>query len=135
MIALLRDEDLEYVVCGEGRSSGLEYCSVAPRKAYDHKRHHADKSRGGDVPSRGTRILLIWDFIVVRDDGSAIRLHPNWSNTKVETFGVPPGLDDFEIPRSGIGGTSGPGTFKYFKNKNLQSVLRFDSSKAPTNFQ
>ena len=29
MIALLQDEDLEYVVCGEGRSRGLEYCSVA----------------------------------------------------------------------------------------------------------
>ena len=32
---------------------------------------------------------MIWDFIVVRDDGSAIRLHPNWSNTKVETFDAP----------------------------------------------
>ena len=132
MIALLRDEDLEYVVCGEGRSRGLETCSVASRRASDHKRHHADKSR--DVQSSEIE-RIIWDFIVVRDDGSAIRLHPNWSNTKVETFDAPPGLEDFELPRTGKGGTSGPGTFKYFKSKNAQRVLRFDASKAPHRFQ
>ena len=77
---------------------------------------------------------MIWDFIVVRDDGSAIRLHPNWSNTKVEIIGVPPGLNDFEIPRRGIDEICGPGNFKYLKNKPLQVFLHFDKTKAPTNF-
>ena len=80
-------------------------------------------------------MLMIWDFIVVRDDGSAIRLHPNWSNTKVESFDAPPGLEDFEVPASGLGGTSGPGTFKYFKSKNTTRIVRFDASKVPKQFQ
>ena len=133
MIALLRAEDLAYVVCGESGSRGLRHCCVAPRKSYDHKRHHADKSSGSQ--SGQTRLLLIWDFIMVRDDGSAIRLHPNWSNTKVETFDAPPGLEDFELPRTGKGGTSGPGTFKYFQSKNAHKVLRFEASKIPQRFQ
>ena len=69
---------------------------------------------------------------MVRDDGSAIRLHPNWSNTKVEIIGVPPGLNDFE--KTGRDELCGPGNFKYLKNKPIQGFLHFDKTKAPTNF-
>ena len=36
-----------------------------------------------------------------------------------------------EIPKSGRGGTSGPGTYKYFKFKNVAATLKFDATKKP----
>ena len=56
---------------------------------------------------------------MVRDDGSEVALQPNYNNTEIECY-VPDGQRDHKIPRIGLGGTSGPGTFKYFKNKKVQ---------------
>ena len=47
-----------------------------------------------------------------------------YSNTKIECHKGEP-AQDHEIPKSGKGGTSGPGTFKYFKQKNVTHTLRF----------
>ena len=46
--------------------------------------------------------------------------------TKIECYTGEP-EQDHELPRTGLGGTSGPGTFKYFKNKNVQAILRFNA--------
>ena len=64
------------------------------------------------------------------EDGSTTSLHPQWSKTKVAcTFAESP--VDFEVPRSGPGGTSGPGNFNQFKNKHIDQWLKFDAQKKP----
>ena len=69
-----------------------------------------------------------------RDDGSEVALHPNWNNTGIE-YSIPDYKPDFEIPKSGIGGTSGPGTFKYFKGNKKEGTLHCDLAKDPANGQ
>ena len=82
-------------------------------------------------------MLKIWDFVVFRANGTVISLHPNYSNTKIRCYeGVqahlgPGPASSQEIPRTGKGGTSGPGTYKHFKYRNCDKVLRFDAGKHP----
>ena len=38
-------------------------------------------------------------------------------------------LPDQEMPKGGPGTSEGPGTFKYYKNKNVQETLKFDPSR------
>jgi hypothetical protein len=126
MVAQLDEPSMRFVVNGEdpGRSRGLVSCKLEKSDRYDHKRAHANPG-GPNMPK-------IWDFILVRDDGSKIALHPNYSNTKIECLNVlGPNYSDHEIPRTGLGGTSGPGTFKHFKEKHVNMTLRFDGSKQP----
>ena len=62
---------------------GVSMMIRAPiRGTYDHKRHHAIKQQGRPVGPK----LPIWDFVLHRADGSGIRLHPQYSTTKVEMF-------------------------------------------------
>jgi hypothetical protein len=124
MVAQLDEPSMRFVVNGEdpGRSRGLVSCKLEKSDRYDHKRAHANPG--------GRCMFKIWDFILVRDDGSKIALHPNYSNTKFECL-TPTEERDHEIPRTGLGGTSGPGTFKYFKEKHVHMTLRFDGSKQP----
>ena len=74
------------------------------------------------------RPLRIWHFVFYREDGTTVALHPQWSSTKVEFF-IGEQDTDWELPRSGPGGTSGPGTFRYFKDKNVSAHLKFDAKK------
>ena len=77
----------------------------------------------GGVDSEA-KFKLQWDFLLTRDDGSVVLLHPNLTvNTISCKFSVPP--SDHEIPRSGLGGTSGRGTFKYFANKYVEKQLKW----------
>ena len=57
-------------------------------------------------------MLHVWDFVVLRDDGTVAGLHPNYGDNKIEYYeGVPE--EDMEIPTSGKGGTNGlRGTFQ-----------------------
>ena len=103
------------------RSRGLVSCRIQRIDKYDHARHHAAKAKAKAAPQN---MLLRWDFVVVTEDGTEVFLHPNYSNTKIECskhMATP----DHEIPRTGLGGTSGPGTFQYFQNKAVQHLLRF----------
>ena len=72
-------------------------------------------------------MMFIWDFQLLREDGSEVYLHPNYSDPKVDSYEGAPSADT-SVPRSGLGGTSGPGTFKHFKNKHVQKVLKFRMS-------
>ena len=113
---------MRFIVEGdaEHRSHGVVRCSLLQTDRYDHKRHHAD--RGSEV------FYNIWDFLVWRDDGSCIALHPNYTNTKVScTIGIP--FKDHAIPRNGKGGSNGPNTFRGFKAKQCDRILRFDATK------
>ena len=120
MVALLSDEWLESVVQGVSRSRGLVACKIVKTNRYDHKRHRAKRN--------GT-MLLTWDFILERDDGTCMALHPEWSRTKIWTReGIP--VEDLEVPATGLGGSNGPGTYKTFKNKHLEQTMTFDATKA-----
>ena len=125
-VAQLDDESIAYVAKGhENRSCGLKECWLSMRPGgYDHKRQvQLTAQRRQQAP------LPVWDFLIVRDDGSRIRLHPNYKNTKVdviESEGHSPAL---ELPRRGVGASDGPGTFAYYKQVGVLKTLQFDPNK------
>ena len=128
MIAQLDETSMRIVVCGKNsRSCGLIGCYIAPRPhSYDHKRHKmlftAEKER------REVK-LPVWDFVIERSDGTALRLHPQRSTTKVETFRVNGPAEPVEPPSNGHGGSWGAGAFKHYKNAQTELALRFDANK------
>ena len=129
LVANIVDEDLPLVVNGQGektRCRGLVSCKLKFSPKYDHKMAHAGKMHGtlekGQMPGS-------WDFVLERDDGSLVILHPNFSNKKVDVrFAVL--SEDWEVPETGPGGSSGPCTFKYFKNKGVDCHVKLDTRKS-----
>ena len=85
MIAQLLPESMGKVVNGpNGRSGGVMGCSFETRpNSYDHNRSAFIWETTGVPPQ--TR-LPIWDFVVHRADGSAIRLHPEWARPRFPSF-------------------------------------------------
>ena len=65
-----------------------------------------------------------WDIVLKRSDGTAVRLHPEWSSNKILTFEVE-GEEEIHPPRNGLGRSDGLGTFRYYKEVGQQKVLRF----------
>ena len=128
MIAQMDAKSMAHVVCGpEGRSGGLVSCSFSARpNSYDHKRAHATVAQG-----RKAEKQQIWGFVAHRSDGSGIRLHPNWSNTKIETFDVDGHQTAVAEPTKGSGKSSGPGTFRFYADLGNRHSLRFDGQKQP----
>jgi len=102
-------------------------CKIQETPVHDHKRHAALHQGKGD----GTNVamLMVWDFVLMRADGSTVYIHPNYGSTKIackelshgETLSI-----DFGIPSSGKGGE---GAYKWFKDKPYYTELRFDGSK------
>jgi hypothetical protein len=130
MVAQLNDVSMVQVVQGpDNRSRGIVECRIQETDLYDHSREV--------LRTRGTQpVLKQWDFVLIRDDGSTASLHPNYSSTKIaykegSTSAVAESPHEMEIPQSGVGGTSGPGTYKYFKLKGVDKHLRFDGEKRP----
>ena len=76
--------------------------------------------------------LPVWDFVIHRSDGTFIRLHPHWSDTKVDTFRAN-GFDEAVVPpEKGLGAADYKGHFAAFRalmNDGLQ--LRFDAQRKP----
>ena len=130
MVAQLDDHSMRVVVNGPNNlSRGLVGCSIQQSGSYDHKRHHAKKQLGIPTPA----MLFVWDFVLGRDDGTCVALHPNYSNTKLSCKLTPrPAVADTSLPRTGLGGTSGPRTFRRFAGKQVDVTLRFDASKPVT---
>ena len=126
MVAQLDDDSLTYVVDGDdpnNRSGGLRGCSLSLRGgSYDHKRqvqvHQDEKMRE-------------WDFLLVRENGSSIRLHPNWNDRKVKTYKREGHTTEVEPPARGLGQSDGPGTFKHYREIGNERTLRFDAQKRP----
>ena len=127
-VAQLDDESIDFVVKGpDDRSCGLWQCSLSMRPgSYDHKRHHMLIKQG--TTSKVDK-LKVWDFLLVRSDGSTVRLHPNWSNTFVDAIEGSSHETEVEIPWSGLGGSDGPGTYAYYKRLDFVRKLRFDARK------
>ena len=128
MVAQLDEESMSIVVKGkDGRSCGLIGCYFAPRpNSYDHKRHRKLKDEG--TPLLDVR-LPIWDFVIEREDGTAVRLHPQRSTVNMETFVLEGHEEPAEPPPRGKGGSWGRGTYAYYKSIGAMELLRFDERK------
>ena len=126
MIGQLRDDDIRYVVGGSSGDCELRECSLQVRpNSYDVARHYhieKEESRSAEVQ------LPVWDFVVSRSDGTALRLHPSWSNRRVKVFLVV-GHEKLVIPIAGLGKSEGSGTFKRYLQQDMVKEVRFDSAK------
>ena len=123
LVAQLDEESLKYVVEDGDDSRGLIGCEFKQRPgSYDHKSHNEKKAAGR--PQKDVQ-LLVWDFVLMRSDGSALRLHPQWNTTKVETYAVEGHETPVQIPKRSLGGSDGPGTYRYYKELGNQKTLRF----------
>ena len=71
----------------------------------------------------------IWDFVLHREDGTSIRLHPERKGPKVGTLDGRGHMELVPLPKAGPGGTNGRGTFKTYKQGSNQHTLYFDMSK------
>ena len=130
MVAQLDRDSMKYVVEGDGGSRGIIGCEVAIRPgSYDHKRHHKWKTQNDT--SRDKTCFPCWDFVIHREDGTGIRLHPNWSNPKVESFALEGFPQQQQPPAQGPGSSEGPGTYARYKMAGVTKVLKFDASKRP----
>ena len=132
MLSQLGDDSLQIVCNGhENRSGGVIRCLLMPRpNSYDHKRHHAARANGEPVTDRR---FPVWDFVIVREDGTAIRLHPQWSTTKIEAFPAQGYLEPVQHPAKGKGKSLGHGTYNWLKETiGTAETLRFDPKKTKT---
>ena len=113
-VAQMDEESIRYV-CG---SVGLVGCECRPRAgSYDHSRQVQ--------PAYSVRARLrCWDFILRRSDGTAVRLHPEWTKTTIPTYAVE-GQEETQIPRLGLGMTDGPRTFRYYRTLGQERELKF----------
>ena len=128
----------------------LTGCRIQSYQSYDVKRANAAKKKAAEAKRQGAAVAAydpdttvgqfaelgivsaarkqVWDFVLVRDDGSQVFLHPNWRGGTFKCFLVDAGsctpLPDHEVPRSG---KTGP--FKKFKDKAATHTLRFDCEK------
>ena len=128
MVAQLDAESMRIVAQGEnGRSCGLLGCYFAPRpNSYDHKRRAKLRQEGR--PMQDVR-LPVWDFVIEREDGTGVRLHPQRSTPKVETFELEGPAEPVVPPTQGHGGSWGRGTYKYYKKIQTRACLKFDTIK------
>ena len=74
MVAQLDRPSLEKVVQDGDPTRGLVGCEFRPRR---NSSDHGPQSR-----------LIDWDFLLVRSDNSAVRLHPDWKTTNISVFAV-----------------------------------------------
>ena len=128
MVAQLTNESMKKVVEGEdGRSRGLVGWAFAIREnGYDHKRHVAAVAACRD---QKTPQLPPWDFVLFRDDGSGLRLHPEWSKTAVAAYHVDCHEEPVMPPMKGCGESWGSGTYRYYKKLGVINNLKFDARK------
>ena len=117
MVAQMDEEAIRYVVEDGDRSRGLVGCEMRKREgSYDH-------SRQVQLPRHHPQ-LRDWDFILKRNDGTAVRLHPQWSEKTIPTFTLE-SAEEIPLPRNGLGQSDGPGTFKRYKKMGLERTLMF----------
>ena len=117
MVAQMNEESIKYVVEDGVRGRSLIGCEIRKRDgSYDH-------SRQVQLP-RDHQQLRDWDFILKRNDGTAVRFHPRWSEKTISTFALE-STDEIPLPRNGLGQSDGPGTFKRYKMMGVERFLKF----------
>ena len=129
LVAQMDAATMQRVACGpdNDRSRGIVRCEFRPcPNSYDHKRHAKGVDRGGAQTIR----LPVWDFVLIRDDGSGIRVHPEWSSPKFSLYEVEPHWGPVQPPGAGLGKSAGRGTYAYYKRLHAQPISgRFDATK------
>ena len=122
MIAQLDVDSMRIVVQGEGGRSGgyLRGCYFAPRpNSYDHKRHAKLREEGR--PQRDV-CLPVWDFVIERGDGTAVRLHPQRSTPKVETLELQGPAEPVAPPCKGVRREHGPRNVQALQDNQHEGV-------------
>ncbi len=132
MIGQLDADSMEFVVHDEDRSRGIVRCSLLMYPKGDMKTNRKNRDNlGGQEPETEEKTF---DFVIWRSDGSCLTLHPDYKTTKnLCTIGIPP--PDYEVPKTGIGGSSGKTSFRHFVMKGVDRILRFDAQKCTVNPQ
>ena len=142
MVAQLDDESMDYVVRGPtGRSGGLLccFCEVTPN-GYDHKRQtlfkNMEPERFHEVrpmmkSSREMPKLPEWDFLLIRQDMTAVRIHPENSKTSFSAREQQVMMPASPVPTKGIGKSDGKGTFLRMTIHKDRKVIKFDAKKKP----
>ena len=74
-----------------------------------------------------TKKLPVWDFVVHRADGAAIRLHPEWSKPKFPSFAAEGHETAVAVPNKGFGKSDGRGTYASYKALGNQQTLFFQT--------
>ena len=138
MVTQLTDDSMKLVVNGvQGRSRGIVSCCSTQTPLYDHNRH-SNKTpawgttavAGGPPPSH----LPNWDFLLTREDGSFILLHPGFSKTVMHYKEQWPVFGG-EYPRIGLGGigrrgkNGNRGTYRHFAQEDVDGHVWFDYKK------
>ena len=129
LVAQLRDEDLREIVTGAGgQSRGLIGCELAVRpNSYDHIRQARLRQKGQAT----TEIVPMWDFVLHRDDGTGVRVHPRRTTKDMEVCEVWGHLSQVQTPWNGLGRSDGRGTYRWYKNIGVSKKVRFDHNKVP----
>ena len=130
MVSQMDAESIQFVCGGpQGRSRGLVRCEFSVREnSYDHARHHAKRK---SKQPHGNPQLRCWDFKLIREDGTGVRVHPSWKVTKIATFDADGYAEEVVPPEHGLGKSDGGGTYKYYKTLGTGEELRFDPNKRP----
>ena len=107
----------------QSSAAGIVECWVSHRAgSYDHK-------RCSQLPSQSRRHLPVWDFKVVRSDGSSIYLHPQWKGNKIDATEEDPCHPEprvaSSLPANGPGTSDGHGTYQKHIRQNRTVVLKF----------
>ena len=131
MIAHMTPETRDVVVNGaDGSSGGLLRCAVIRcPKSYDHKRCFAAKHGQGHGAARKGEHLENYDFVVFRQDGSALRFHPDWNGAKFDIYRIEPHQHQVRPPHQGCGRTWGPGTYRFYDGIGKETDGKFDSQR------
>ena len=80
LVAQLTDEGIELVVEDGVPGRGLTGCEIQQRSdSYDHSRH---------VNKADATLMREWDFVLKRNDKTAVRLHPHWGSAKVSVYPI-----------------------------------------------
>ena len=115
--------------CSTAVAGALVKCEAHQTWIYDHIRCHADKKK-----ERPTQWKYVWDFVLTRNDGTQICIHPAGSSEEIEArfprpeIGADDEIVDEELPKGrygGLGGSEGSGTFKKYKQRYVDKKLRF----------
>ena len=88
-------------------------------------------SRSSGQTYHPTLKLHVWDFVLHREDGTAIRLHPQWSTPNVEAYDAEGHVPEVQQPRAGLGRSDGRGTYRYYKAVGANLHFKFDTAKRP----
>ena len=112
-------------VLGSNPALGVVRITCAPvLGSYDHKRWHAALHLGRPYAEDAT--VPVWDFVVTRTDGTAVRFHTSYTSKKVEVAKVREDPAAHELPKppkNGKGRSDGRGTYRRQTRGNYDNVV------------